>query len=206
LSNKTQDLIDENELLRDSIDALTSENEELQDTISNLEFYQYDPPDHSVVVVSVPVYVYPVQNDNGDNESDEEEWSNLTGWPFWAMMDLYTVTKDNNTITIEYVGQYSMNGTTDEPPGATEGMRNCTGTNSGISPPTTFYNSDGTNIANFAAGVYGYFALNATIISDCEIEEGFVGEWSHLYWSKIIVELAEEPARFTSTYGLYTFT
>ncbi len=211
LSNKTQDLIDENELLRHSIDALTSENEELQDTISNLEFYQYDPPDHSVVVVSVPVYVYPVQetgNGNGtdDNGTDEEEWSNLTGWPYWAMMDLYTVTKDNNTITIEYVGFYSMNGTTSEPPGATEGMRNCTDSNSGISPPTTFYNSDGTNIASFAAGVYGYLAHNATIISDCEIEEGFVGQWNHLYWSKIIVELAEEPARFSSDYGLYTFT
>ena len=72
-------------------------------------------------------------------------------------------------------------------------------------PPTTFYNSDGTNIASFAASVYGYLAHNATIISDCEIGEEF-NEWNNFYWSKIIVELAEEPARFTSAYGLYTFT
>ena len=84
-------------------------------------------------------------------------------------------------------------------------MRNCTGAYRGISPPTAFYNSDGTNIASFAGGVYGYFALNATIISDCEIEEDFY-DCDNLYWSKIIVELAEEPARFSSEYGLYTFT
>ncbi|MDP6846770.1 MAG: hypothetical protein QF366_03930, partial [Candidatus Poseidoniia archaeon] len=162
-----------------------------------------------VVVVSAPVYVYPVQetgNGNGtdDNETNEEEWSNVTFWPYWTAMDVYKVTKDNNTITIEYVGLYSMNGTTSEPPGATEGMRNCTGHNSGINPPTTFYNSDGTNIAAFGS-VYGYLAHNATIISDCEIGEEF-NDWYDIYWSKIIVELPEEPARFSSDYGLYTFT
>ena len=204
LSNKTQDLIDENELLRDSIDALTSENEELQDTMTNLEFYQYDAPASSVV------YIYSLRYDEywadeydwGDNETDPDTIDPLNQG--FYLEKQYKITKENNTITIEFVGRAST--------GLNHGLlpdspSNCTTWLAGLS----FLNGDGSVIMNYANGMYSFIARGDEIIAECEVEESARDSiyWQtsgDYYWSKIIVELPEEPDRFTYGDELYTFT
>ncbi len=195
LSNKTQDLIDENELLRESVEALTSENEELQDAMTNLEFYQYDAPASSVV------YIYSLHtNETGIPVNATENPINYN----FNLEKLYKITKENNTITIEHVG------------------RATTGVNFGLLPDSpsncttgpwngfSFLNGDGSVIMDYPNGVFSFMMGRAEIFAECEIEEEYQNNpfWRNsgdYYWSKIIVELPEEPDRFTYGDELYTF-
>ena len=63
---------------------------------------------------------------------------------------------------------------------------------------------------NYANGMHSFIARGAEIIAECEIEESARDRyyWQNAedyYWSKIIVELPEEPDRFTYGDDLYTF-
>ena len=204
LSNKTQDLIDENELLRDSIDALTSENEELQDTMTNLEFYQYDAPAASVV------YIYSLRYDEywadeydwGDNETDPDIIDPLNQG--FYLEKQYKITKENNTITIKYVGPlhstFEYHGMIPDSPS------NCT--NSGLQS-ISFLNADGSIIEDYW-NFDMFMKKEAIVIADCELEEWAKSDytWTHMssyFWSSIIVELPEEPERFIYNQETYTF-
>ncbi|MDP6415469.1 MAG: hypothetical protein QGG54_10690 [Gammaproteobacteria bacterium] len=201
LSNKTQDLIDENELLRESVEALTSENEELQDTMTNLEFYQYDAPASSVVYIYDWIYdtYWSDEYDWGDNETSINPLNQG-----FSLEKKYRITKDNNTITIDYIGPLSSshhnNGMIPDSPS------NCT--NSGLQS-ISFLNADGSIIEDYW-NFEMFMKKGATVIADCELEEWALDEyiWKHMdsyFWSSITVELPEEPERFIYYGTTYTF-
>ncbi len=202
LLNEIRNLTTKLEELRESVEALTSENDELQDAMTNLEFYQYDAPASSVV------YIFSLATNQ--NESSEEIPVNSTENPINRNFDvqkLYKITKENNTITIEHVGRAVMGETT----GLNQGLlpdspSNCTTWSASFS----FLNGDGSVIVDYPNGVYSFMMGRAEVIAECEVAEAqrdnhYWQTTGDYYWSKIIVELPEEPDRFTYGDELYTF-
>ena len=199
LLNEIRNLTTKLEELRESVEALTSENDELQDAMTNLEFYQYDAPASSVV------YIYDLTYD--DTWADMYEWTeNVTHLlnQGFSLEKLFRITKENNTITIEHVG------------------RATTGVNFGLLPDSpsncttgpwngfSFLNGDGSVIMDYPNGVFSFMMGRAEVIAECEVAEAqrdnhYWQTTGDYYWSKIIVELPEEPDRFTYGDELYTF-
>ncbi|MDP6587223.1 MAG: hypothetical protein QF535_21415 [Anaerolineales bacterium] len=131
----------------------------------------YDVPENSTIKI---------QTVNSFQDVDTGDW-------YLEYKPQYNITKNGNTVTVEFVGSFTAT-----PQNETTGDWTCT---SGGPYIIRFENVDGVAIASYYGGAYNWLARGLEVTSECEWEEE--DNWDRTeYWTTVTFILPEEPVRF----------
>ena len=158
------------------VENLTVEVEKLRMEIKEMQSSGYDAPDNSTIEIKS---IRTITNQSGGN-----------GWETILTPEM-NITKNGNTVTVEYVGTpptYAINGT-------------CAGFHTGFE----FQNVDGVSIAKINGGTHNWLTRGIEVTDECEWDENDNTDRTD-YWTTVTFTFSEEPVRFIYNYdATYTF-
>mgnify|MGYP001178952126 CR=1 FL=1 len=164
-----------------AIEVLTDEVEKLRMEIEEMKSSGYDAPENSTIELKST-------RTRNDGQGD--------GW-YYVLEPWINITKNGNTVTVEYVGS--------DLPSTDDAYLNgtCTG-NTG--PMFTFANVDGAKIASYHGN--DWIELGFEVTDECEWDPAEDGHDHLRYWTTVTFTFPEEPVRFCVDdldYPCYTF-
>jgi len=157
------------------VENLTTEVKALRLAIEEMQSSKYDVAENSTMII-----YHVVENVSGQSSGGERH-----------VEPLYGITKEGNTITVEYLGVSKGNVEANSP-------ANCTSHGPGL----TFYGHDDNVITSITTGSIDAlsFGLNENVEVFMECEHTGSNNQPYDYWSSMIITLPEEPVGVSHQY------
>jgi hypothetical protein len=173
------ELISQVENLTVAVEELTHEVKVLTDVLEEMQSSKYEVLENSSMII-----YHIVENESAGQATDPRH-----------IEPLYQITKEGNTITVEYLGASRGSVIANSP-------SNCTSFN----PDLSFYGHDDDLIATLSGGNTPYEYIlrdDVEVIMNCEVSNED-SQW-YDFWSTIIITLPEEPVRLNANGNYHNF-